>query len=172
MPEGVLRSLYQYEYAILPQYYSICSRLSIASVWIHVEILEHREKKNKDGTPKRAGIFVTMWEANRRAKKKESIINKNWPWINDLKQETYDTKEWRCIFSLSANDMVRYYPDPKKPEEYKICRVQKMSDPEIYIQIHNKNSESKEKSISKWANTLTAEKIQVDTIGNITLAND
>ena len=51
----------------------------------HVEILEHKTQKNKDGTPKRGGIFVTMFEANRRAKQKESIVNRSGPWENTLK---------------------------------------------------------------------------------------
>lgn len=140
----------------------------------HVEILEHREKKNKDDTPKRAGIFVTMWEANRRAKEKESIVNKLWPWINELKEETYNPKEWKCIFSLSANDMVRYYPDPKKKEEYKLCRVQKMSGAKNQITLRDMlESWSDPKwEIQTSPNLLTAEKIQVDPLGNITLAND
>lgn len=141
----------------------------------HVEILEHREKKNRDGTPKRAGIFVTMWEANRRAKKKESIINKVWPWIcmKDGETEIYDTKEWKCVFSLSANDMVRYYPDIKKPEEYKICRVNAMSWPSNYIWLkYQYTSWNGGYDISCTPNSLTAEKTQIDALGNITLASD
>lgn len=42
----------------------------------HVEIIEHKTRKKKDGSPKREGIFVTMWEANRRAKNHEHIINR------------------------------------------------------------------------------------------------
>lgn len=77
----------------------------------HVEILEHRIEKNKDGTPKKVWVFVTMLEAARRATQKEDVIQRVWPWKDG--EKIYYEDQWNFKCSLMINDMVeideKYY---------------------------------------------------------------
>jgi CRISPR-associated endonuclease Csn1 len=138
----------------------------------HVEILEHKIEKNKDGTPKREWVFVTMWEANRRAKKKEAIVNRNWPWKNEIKKKDFDAENWNFAFSLSSNDMVKYYPQFPSQENAQICRVQKLGAVRNEVGITNHLESLPEKCIWVTISKLNIQKIQIDSLGNISVSND
>ncbi len=139
----------------------------------HVEIIEHKTLKNKDGTPKREGIFVTMWEANRRAKNKESIVNRIGPWKNEIKEKFFDNSEWNFVCSLCNNDMVKYFPNPENKEEFEICRVQKMLATRtiIFLTSHIEAMSDKFFEVGVWW-LWKIQKIQIDALWNIFPSND
>lgn len=70
----------------------------------HVEILEHTRKTNKDGTPLRKWIFVTMLEAATRASKKLPVVQRKWPWKDG--EELLEAGDWKFVMSLMIDDMV------------------------------------------------------------------
>lgn len=67
-----------------------------------------------------------MFEANRRAKNREQIVNRIGPWKNEIKDKIFNNSEWNFVFSLCNNDLVKYFPNPENTENFEICRVQKM----------------------------------------------
>lgn len=67
-----------------------------------------------------------MFEANRRAKNNEKVINCTGPWKNEIKDKDFDNSEWNFVFSLCNNDLVKYFPNSENMEKFEICRVQKM----------------------------------------------
>lgn len=101
----------------------------------HVEILEHKTKKNTDGTPKRIGAFITTWEANDRAKKKTSVVNRTGPWIREKTGESLETDEWNFVCSLCANDMF-------KTVDGGLYCVTGMSGPKDYIALRKHTNAS------------------------------
>lgn len=139
----------------------------------HVEIIEHKTRKKKDGSPKREGIFVTMWEANRRAKNHEPIINRWWPWHHSIKEIDFDASEWNFVNSLSGNDLVKYTPNPEHPEVYEICRIQKLwlAGSQLFLTAHTQALVDKFFSVSP-SGYHKIQKIQIDALGNIFPARD
>ena len=85
------------------------------NIWVepgsnhHIEIYEHTDGKKKG---KRDGEVVTMFEAVRRKKDGEPVVN----------TEHGPYKKFVC--SLSINEMFMLESDNR---EYDLCRIQKMS---------------------------------------------
>ena len=139
----------------------------------HVEILEHKTLKNKDGTPKREGVFVTMWEANHRAKSKENIVNRSGPWYNEIKEKIFENSEWKFVCSLCNNDLVKYFLNSGNREEFEICKVQKMGATRNSIFLNKHTHSLPEQAFENHINVgKEFEKIQIDALGNIFPAND
>lgn len=139
----------------------------------HVEILEHKTKKNKDWTPKREWIFVTMLEANRRAKNKENIVNRVGPWKNEIKNKIFDNSEWNFVCSLCNNDMVKFFPNPENKEEFEVCRIQKILATHWSVGLTSHLTSLSDRYFEISASSFHRfQKIQIDALGNIFPAND
>ena len=130
----------------------------------HVEIIEHTRMTNKDETPIRKGIFVTMLEAATRATKKLPVVQRKWPWKDG--EEILEEWEWKFVMSLMIDDMVEI--------EWKIFRVKQMSWPNdtvLFSKQFSANSEGYD--LKKTPNSLkNCTKIQVSPLGIKSIAND
>jgi len=122
----------------------------------HIEIIEYADEK---GTFKRVGKVVTMFEAVRRIRKGEPVVQR------DHGQKT------KFVCSLSINDMVMM---PNNKGEEDLFRVQKMSiNKQIYFRQHTAATiEDNETLIRKQANLFAGHKVTVDPLGRIYPSND
>jgi CRISPR-associated endonuclease Csn1 len=122
----------------------------------HIEIYEYTDGKKKG---KRDGEVVTMFEAVRRKKDGEPVVNR----------EHGPDKKYVC--SLSINEMFTLESDNR---EYDLCRIQKMSQNKtIVLRPHTFAGDlKKQKPINKTPNSLKGHKVTVDPLGRIYPAND
>lgn len=128
----------------------------------HVEILEHTRKTNKDGTPLRRWIFITMLEAGKRAGKKAPVVQRTWPWQDG--EEILPNEDWKFVMSLIIDDMVEI--------NERIYRVNSMSWAINYIRLKSMLKAEWEHDLQKTPNTLIWKKIQVSPLGIKYQAND
>lgn len=132
------------------------------NIWVepgsnhHIEIYEYTDGKKKG---KRDGEVVTMFEAIRRKKDGEPVVNR----------EHGPDKKFVC--SLSINEMFMLESDNK---EYYLCRIQKMSQNKVIVlRPHTfAGNLKKQKPINKTPNSLKGYKVTVDPLGRIHRAND
>ncbi len=122
----------------------------------HIEIFEY---KDKDGNIKRDSKVVSMFEAVRRRRKGEPVIQR----------DHGEGKKFIC--SLSTNEMVMM---PDKEGNNDLFRVQKMSiNKQIYFRHHTAATiDNEETLIRKQANLFNGKKVAVDPIGRVFPAND
>ena len=132
------------------------------NIWVepgsnhHIEIYEYTDGKKKG---KRDGEVVTMFEAVRRKKDGEPVVNR----------EHGPDKKFVC--SLSINEMFMLESDNR---EYDLCRIQKMSQNKVIVlRPHTFAGDlKKQKPINKTPNSLKGYKVTVDPLGRIHRAND
>lgn len=132
------------------------------NIWVepgsnhHIEIYEYTDGKKKG---KRDGEVVTMFEAVRRKKDGEPVVNR----------EHGPDKKFVC--SLSINEMFMLESDSR---EYDLCRIQKMSQNKVIVlRPHTFAGDlKKKKPINKTPNSLKGYKVAVDPLGRIHRAND
>ena len=121
----------------------------------HIVIYEYKDKK---GNTERGGIVVSMFEAAQRARNGTPVIQRKL-------QEGQ-----RFIMSLSINELVQV---PKGDDKFTVYRVQMVTNGEITLRLHTAASlKNKEERLIKKTNTLNANKITINPIGQIYPAND
>ena len=122
----------------------------------HIEIIEYTDEK---GRIKRDGKVVTMFEAVRRNRKGELVVQRD----HGLNK--------KFICSLAINDMVIM---PNKKGEKDLFRVQKMSiNKQIYFRHHTAAKIDDDTTlIRKQASLFDGYKVTVDPLGRIYPAND
>lgn len=133
----------------------------------HIEIYEPLDKDgnpilNKDGSPKREGTIVTMYEAAQRAKAKKPLVNRN------------HGDSTRFVMSLGINEMILLDVGLEEPV---LHRVQKLSMERIFLRPHTyagpvRDTDKPPLIQRKSSNTLKGQKVTVDLIGRIRWAND
>lgn len=128
----------------------------------HVEILEHKRKTNKDWTPLRKGIFVTMMDAATRVNKKLELVQRKWPWVSW--EEILSDDDWKFICSLMKGDMVEF--------EDKIYRVQKMSWADGTVWYTLQFETVSDKCMRRSPNSFQVKKIQVSPLWDKYNSND
>lgn len=122
----------------------------------HIEIIEYTDKK---GNVKRVGKVVTMFEAVRRNRKGEPVVQKD------------HGPNTKYVCSLAINDMVML---PNKKGEKDLYRVQKMSiNKQIYFRSHTAATIDDDTTlIRKQASLFDGHKVTVDPLGRIYPSND
>jgi CRISPR-associated endonuclease Csn1 len=128
----------------------------------HVEIIEQRE------TRRRKGIFVTTFEAARRARVvKMPLVKRDPPWAG---QEKVYGQEWSFVMSLCINDLVKI----EKDGETKLMRVQKLdaSNERIYLRDHADARAERSSEYMASPSSLRCIKMQIDPAGNLLSAHD
>ncbi|WP_339731700.1 type II CRISPR RNA-guided endonuclease Cas9 [uncultured Gimesia sp.] len=133
----------------------------------HIEIYELLDESgepilNKDGSPKREGTIVTMFEAAQRAKNKQPLINRN------------HGSKTRFVMSLGINEMILLDVGQADPV---LHRVQKLSLGRIILRPHTyagqvNNSDKPPLVQRKSPNTLRGQKVTIDFLGRVRWAND
>lgn len=133
----------------------------------HIEIYELLDESgepvlNKDGSPKREGTIVTMFEAAQRAKNKQPLIKRD------------HGPNTRFVMSLGINEMILLDIGQDEPV---LHRVQKLSMERIILRPHTyagqvKDTDKPPLIQRKSSNTLKGRKVTVDFLGRLRWAND
>lgn len=119
-----------------------------------------------NGKTKRDAVFVTMLEAARRIKNKETLIQRTPP-----KRHPTIPPDARFVMSLSAGEQV--LANVKGREQLLVFKTSASTQGQLYFVTNtDARSASKQRKIVFNANTLNARKVTVDLMGRIRWAND
>lgn len=131
----------------------------------HIEILECIEEWKNKG--KKVGIVVQLSETYERKKNHRPIYNRVWPWIDG--EDIYNLDKNIFLFSLTKWELVQR----ENWKIYQFTGVKKSKQMTLYEQYASGDSKAKKPFlIEPNPNTLHAEKIQIDALGDIRPAND